>query len=89
MSHIMGNIIKWNNWAVHESEEESDDEGPSVKSVEDSDASLFPLASDLEDINLDQSMKISVMTLSSSEIFWLKHYASDKKSPSKYKFSDF
>ena len=31
----------------------------------------------------------SVMTQNSSEIFWLKHYALNKKSPSKYKFPNF
>ena len=50
---LTGSEFEWNNWAVHENEEESDDEGPSVESVEDSDASLSPSASDSEDIDLE------------------------------------
>ena len=50
---LTGTEFEWNNWTVHESEDESDDEGPSVESVEDSDASLSPLASDSEDIDLE------------------------------------
>ena len=39
--------------------------------------------------HLSFASNFSVMTHSSSEIFWLKHYASDKKSPSNCNFSDF
>ena len=57
---LTGSEFDWNNWAVHESEDESDDEGPSVESVEDSDASLSPLASDSEDIDLEIEINESV-----------------------------
>ena len=38
---------------------------------------------------LNFASPFSVMALNSSEIFLLKHYALDRKSPLKYKFSDF
>ena len=40
-------------------------------------------------MNLNFASPFSVMTQNSSEIFYLNYYALDKKSPSKYKFSDF
>ena len=57
---LTGSESERNNWAVHESEHESDDKGPSVESVEDSDASLSPLASDSEDIDLEIEINKSV-----------------------------
>ena len=57
---LTGSESEWNNWAVHESEVESDDEGPSVESVKDSDASLSPLASDSEDIDLEVEINESI-----------------------------
>ena len=57
---LTGSEFEWNNWALHESEDESDDEGPSVESVEDSDASLSPLASDAEDIDLEIEINQSI-----------------------------
>ena len=43
----------------------SDDEGPSAESVEDSDVSLSPLASDAEDIDLEIEINQSVDEVSS------------------------
>ena len=57
---LTGSEFERNNWAVHESEDESDDKGPSVGSVEDSDASLSPLASDSEDIDLEIEINESI-----------------------------
>ena len=57
---LTGSEFEWNNWAVHESEDESDHEGPSVESVEDSDASLSSLASDSEDIDLEIEINESI-----------------------------
>ena len=57
---LTGSEFEWNNWALHESEDEWDDEGPSVESVEDSDASLSPLASDAEDIDLEIEINQSI-----------------------------
>ena len=57
---LTGSEFKWNNWAVRESEDESDDEGLSVKSVEDSDALLSPTALDSEDIDLEIQINQSI-----------------------------
>ena len=57
---LIGSEFQWNNWAIHESEDESDDEGLSVKSVEDSDALLSPIASDSEDIDLEIQINQSI-----------------------------
>ena len=50
---LTGSEFEWNNWAAYQIEDESDDDGPSVRSVEHSDALLSPLASNSEDISLD------------------------------------
>ena len=47
-------------WAVHESEEKSDDKDHPIESVEDSDASLSPSASDSEDIDLEIEINKSI-----------------------------
>ena len=65
---LTGSEFKWNNWAIHESEVESDDEGPSVKSVEDSDALLSPLASDSEGTDLEIEINKSVNEESSQRV---------------------
>ena len=52
--------FEWNNWAVHEREDESDDEGPSVESVGDSGASLTHLASGSEDRDLKIEINESI-----------------------------
>ena len=52
LAPVTGLEFKWNNWALHESEHKSNDEGPSVESIEDSDALLIPLAFYSEDIDL-------------------------------------
>ena len=57
---LTGSKFEWNNWTAHESEDKSDDEGPSVKSVEDSDALLNPLASNSEDIDLEIQINNSI-----------------------------
>ena len=57
---LTGSEFECNNWTVHESEDESDDEGRSVESAEDSDASLSPLASDLEDRHLEIEINQSI-----------------------------
>ena len=57
---LTGSEFKCNNWTVHESEDESDDEGPSVESAEDSNALLSPLASDLEDRHLEIEINQSI-----------------------------
>ena len=57
---LTGSEFEWNNWAVHESEVESDNEGPSIESVEDSDASPSPLASNSEDMDLEIEITESI-----------------------------
>ena len=57
---LTGSEFEWNNWAVHESEDESDHECPSVESVEGSDTSLSSLASDSEDIDLEIEINKSI-----------------------------
>ena len=60
---LTGSEFEWNNWAVHESEDKSDREGPSVESVEDPDASLSPLASNSEEIDLEIEIKGILMQI--------------------------
>ena len=55
-----GSEFEWNNWAVHESEDDSDEEDPFVESVEDSDDLLSPLASNSEGIDLEFEINKSI-----------------------------
>ena len=48
------------NWAVHEREDESDEEDPSVESTESPDDLLSPLTSDSEDIDLEIEINESI-----------------------------
>ena len=57
---LTGSEFEWNNCVVHESEDESNDKDHSVKPVEDSDAWLSPLTSNLEKIDLETEINESI-----------------------------
>ena len=62
---LTGSEFEWNNWALHKSEGESDDAGPSVESVEDSHALLSPMASNSEGVELEIEINQSIIEESS------------------------